>query len=96
MTQKNILVACGTGICTSTMATKKLQEALKKRGKDGKVKITQCKVSELVSKAHDVDLIISTTTVPSSIKTPVVMGTAFLTGVGIDKVTDEIIDILGI
>jgi len=96
MTQKTILIACGTGICTSTMAAKKLEEALKKRGKDDKVKITQCKVAELVSKAHDADLIVSTTTVPSSIEKPVVMGTAFLTGVGIDKVTDEIIEKLGI
>lgn len=93
---KKILIACGTGICTSTMAAKKLEESLRKKGKDKEVTIIQCKVAELVSKAPDADLIVSTTTVSGKIDKPVVMGTAFLTGIGVDKVTDEIIAKLGI
>ncbi len=93
---KKILVACGTGICTSTMAAKKLSAELEKRGKNKEVTIDQCKVAELASKAADVDLIVSTTQVSKSITTPVVMGVAFLTGVGVGKVVDEIVDKLGI
>ncbi|MCG8485173.1 MAG: PTS sugar transporter subunit IIB [Clostridia bacterium] len=93
---KKILIACGTGICTSTMATKKLMAGLERKGKENHVITVQCKVSELASKANDYDLIISTTQVPSGIKVPVVQGVAFLTGVGVDKVVDEIIEILGI
>lgn len=93
---KKILIACGTGICTSTMASKKLVAALEARGKANQVKITQCKVSELVAKANGYDLIISTTQVTGDIKIPVVQGVAFLTGVGVDKVVDEIVEKLGI
>ncbi|WP_422443664.1 PTS sugar transporter subunit IIB [Thermoanaerobacterium sp. DL9XJH110] len=96
MAKKTILIACGTGICTSTMVAKKLEESLKKKGKDKEVNIVQCKVAELISKAADADLIVSTTTVSNQISTPVIMGTAFLTGIGVDKVTDEIISKLGI
>jgi len=93
---KKILIACGTGICTSTMAAKKLMAALEKRGKENQVKTSQCKVAELASKANDYDLIISTTQVTGNLKVPVVQGVAFLTGVGVDKVVDEIIEKLGI
>ncbi len=93
---KKILVACGTGICTSTMAAKKLMTELEKRGKGNDVTVSQCKVAELASKAGDVDLIIATTNVSSSINKPVVMGVAFLTGVGVDKVIDEVIEKLGL
>lgn len=93
---KKILVACGTGICTSTMAAKKLISELEKRGKAKDITVNQCKISEVVSKAPDYDLIIATTQVSSEVKTPVVQGIAFLTGVGIDKVVDQVIEKLGI
>ncbi len=90
-TMAKILVACGTGICTSTMAADKLKKELEKRGKASNVSITQCKVSELSAKAADYDLIVATTQVSSKISTPVISGLPFLTGVGIDKVVDEIV-----
>ncbi|SCL89768.1 PTS sugar transporter subunit IIB [Sporanaerobacter sp. PP17-6a] len=93
---KKIVIACGTGICTSTMAADKLRKELKERKKDSNVTINQCKVAELVSKAADYDLIISTTQVPSKITTPVVSGLPFLTGVGISKVVDEVIEKLNL
>ncbi|AOT72641.1 PTS sugar transporter subunit IIB [Geosporobacter ferrireducens] len=94
--EKRVLVACGTGICTSTMAVNKFKTALEKRGKLSLFKIDQCKVAELAAKGNDYDLVIATTTVSAKINTPIVQGTAFLTGVGIDKVVDEILSILKI
>lgn len=91
-----ILVACGTGICTSTMAADKLKKELEKRGKDSGIIINQCKVAELNSKASGYDLIISTTQVSDKIEVPVVSGLPFLTGVGMDKVVDEVIEKLGL
>ncbi|MBB6217415.1 PTS system galactitol-specific IIB component [Anaerosolibacter carboniphilus] len=93
---KKILIACGTGICTSTMAANKLKTELEKRGKLSQVTINQCKVAEVVSKANDYDLIVATTQVSGQISIPVVMGVAFLTGVGMGKVVDEIIEKLNI
>lgn len=93
---KKILIACGTGICTSTMAANKLKEQLKSKGKADKVSISQCTVAELASKASDYDLVIATTQVSSRLETPVISGLPFLTGVGIDKVVDQVIETLNI
>ncbi|HLS52864.1 MAG TPA: PTS sugar transporter subunit IIB [Tissierellaceae bacterium] len=87
-----ILVACGAGIATSTMASNKLKEGLKERGKLQGVTIDQCKVAEVASKAQGYDLIVSTTQVPSRVEKPVVNGIPFLTGVGLDDAIEEVIE----
>ena len=42
---KKILLACGSGICTSTAVHKKVEEMLISKGYAGQFEITQCKVS---------------------------------------------------
>ena len=79
---KKILVACGTAIATSTVVAKKLEEKLKARGID--VRIDQCKASEVGSKAHGYDLIVSTTEVDDTMGKPHIRTLSFLTGIGID------------
>jgi PTS system galactitol-specific IIB component len=91
-----ILVACGTGICTSTMAVDRLKKELNARGKGNNITIVQCKVAEIPSKVNDVDLIVCTTQVSGNISKPVVSGLPFLTGVGVDKVIDEVVEKLGL
>lgn len=86
---KRILVACGTGIATSTVVAKKLEEAMKSRGVDAK--IDQCKVTEVAGKAAAYDVVVSTTEVEDSGGKPVVRALSFLTGVGIDADVDKIL-----
>lgn len=87
-----IVVSCGTGIATSTAVRHKIVENLKERGYGpDKVEIGQCRVSDLPTFADNYDLIISTAALPSSIKKPYVLGLAFLTGIGVDKVMDEVV-----
>ncbi len=93
---KKVLVACGTGIATSTMAAKKLEAALEKRGLLKQVKISQCTIAELPRKSPDYDLIIVTSRVAQDIKTPIVQGLPFLTGVGMEKTVDEVVEKLGL
>lgn len=93
---KKILVACGTGIATSTMVVNKLRNKLTQRGKISNVNISQCTVAELKSKADNFDLIVVTTKVSFTVKTPMILGIPLLTGVGEDKVLDEIISVLGL
>jgi PTS system galactitol-specific IIB component len=93
---KKILVACGTGICTSTMAAKKLETQLESRGLAGKFTISQCKVSELAFKANDFDVIVCTSNAAGSFDTPVIQGLAYLTGVQMDKTTDKVVEALGL
>ncbi len=90
---KKILVACGTAIATSTVVAKKLQEALEKRGLS--VKIDQCKASEVESKVHGYDLVVSTTEVGDTKGKPLVRTVSFLTGIGIDADVQKIAKLLG-
>lgn len=91
---KNILLACGTGICTSTAVNAKLQKILNEKGWEGKYKITQCKIAEVPMKSSAFDLCIATTQVSGEVKCPFIMGVAFLTGVGLAPIVDQVIKIL--
>ena len=91
MAKKKVLVACGTGIATSTVVTIKIQEALKVNHIDADV--VQCKVAELPMKVDGADLVVTTTTYENN-KIPVIRGLSFLTGIGMDKDLQKIVDIL--
>jgi galactitol PTS system EIIB component len=94
--KKKILIACGTGIATSTVVATKIADIFKQKGLADKVSFSICKVLELESKASDFDLII--TTVKTELKLPikVVMGVPFLINRGTEPIIQEIIDYLGL
>jgi PTS system galactitol-specific IIB component len=87
-----IVVACGTGIATSTHVAMKVKEMLEERGL--KVHTIQCRVPEVPHLAPDADLVISTAQVPYDISVPVIDGIPFLTGIGEKEVIDRIEQIL--
>lgn len=89
---KKVLVICGTGVATSTVVAESIRQRCADEGLA--VDITQGKVMDLVRGNPDVDLIVSTTEIPSSITVPVVAGLPFLTGIGKDAALDEIVEIL--
>ncbi|MGE5483874.1 MAG: PTS sugar transporter subunit IIB [Ignavibacteriales bacterium] len=89
--KKRVLVACGTGIATSTVVATKVADACQKSGVAAD--IIQCKAIEIPSYvAQGVDLIVTTTPLPQKITVPVVNGLAYLTGIGADQVTEQIIE----
>ncbi|MDR2766803.1 MAG: PTS sugar transporter subunit IIB [Treponema sp.] len=88
---KSILLACGSGIVTSTAVNDKLTKELIKRGYEGKFKITQCRVSEVVAKSTLFDFCVATSQVPTDAKCPVIGGIPFLTGIGVDAVMEKVI-----
>lgn len=88
---KSILLACGSGIVTSTAVNDKLTKELKKRGYEGKFKITQCRISEVVVKSTLFDFCVATSQVPADAKCPVIMGIPFLTGIGVDAVMEKVV-----
>lgn len=85
-----VLVACGTGIATSTVIASRVREIASNAGFN--VATTQAKVTEVESKAPDFDLIVASCQVPSTVKTPYVRAIAYLTGVGKEKVDAEILE----
>lgn len=90
---KKVVIACGAGLATSSMVRSKVEELLK----ENKVKstIVQCTLSELDGHDGDSDVFITTMKVPQSrYNTPVVLGSAYLTGINEEKVNDTILEIL--
>jgi PTS system galactitol-specific IIB component len=91
---KRILLACGAGVCTSTAARVKVEKILDSNGYKGQYKVDQCKIAEVPSKSADFDFVIATTMKPDGVKCPFVSGVCFLTGVGVDKTTKEILELM--
>ena len=85
---KRILIVCGTGIATSTVVARKVEEYCRKQGIE--VIVDQAKVMETLRGVEDYDLVISTTQLPAGVDTPSVNGLPFLTGVGVDQALQEI------
>lgn len=91
---KNILLACGSGIATSTAVNAKVSKILDDKGYKGKYKITQCKISEATTKSGSYDFLIATTMAPKELSCPFVPGVCFLTGVNMQKSIDMIVDLM--
>ena len=60
---KRIIIACGSGVATSTVANQKVSAYLDEHGYSGKYQIEQCQVSELAEKGKSADFAIATTVV---------------------------------
>ncbi|PKG22670.1 PTS galactitol transporter subunit IIB [Niallia nealsonii] len=89
---KKVLVACGGAVATSTVAANKIRDLLKE--KNIPADVSQCRVSELGSKASGADLIVTTAKVDRDYGVPVIHGVAFISGVGVDKTKQQILDVL--
>ncbi|MBE6469399.1 MAG: PTS galactitol transporter subunit IIB [Coriobacteriaceae bacterium] len=91
---KKILLACGSGIATSTAVHMKVEQMLNDRGFAGQFEITQCKVSEAPAKSPNFDFLIATTMAPAGLECPYVNGIPYLTGVGVSDADEEIIRLM--
>ncbi|MCM3213185.1 PTS galactitol transporter subunit IIB [Niallia taxi] len=89
---KKVIVACGGAVATSTVAANKIRDLLKE--KNIPADVSQCRVSELASKASGADLIVTTAKVDRDYGVPVIHGVAFISGVGVDKTKQQILDVL--
>jgi len=92
--KKVILVACGTGIATSTMAAKSIESAMEDRGYD--IITRQCKTAEIKARLNGVDLLVTTTSFSEDIGVPIIRTLAFLTGMGKEEAIDQIVEALGL
>lgn len=92
---KTLLIVCGAGHATSTIAVAKVQEWLN-QNKYTDVKIYQSKSADELNKIDDYDAVISTTIVADSIKDKVINGLPLLTGVGVDQLYADLKERLGL
>lgn len=89
---KKIIVACGSGIATSTVALSKIQTGLECKGKLKDIQFVQTSLSELPSLVEGATVIVTTAQGGDGFGVPVVSGLGLITGLGVDKVIDEIIE----
>lgn len=87
---KKLLIMCGSGIATSTVAAGKVKQWLKDNNLEDEVKIYQSKIAEEVNHIDDYEAVITTTTVPDNIKDKVIFGLPLLTNMGIDQMWDQL------
>lgn len=87
-----VLVACGTSIATATVAANKVREIAQQAGLN--VDVAQCKAMELRGKiqTYGPHIIIAMTPVPKDLGIPVFMGIPFLSGIGMEKLKQDILE----
>ncbi len=93
MKLKKILVACGAALATSVVVARKLEEELSRRNIS--IIIDTCKTDEVASRVKDYTILI--TTAPFDDKTiniPVIHPVSFLTGIGIERDMNKIVEII--
>lgn len=86
-----ILIACGSGIATSTVAQEKVKRILAEAGIPAR--ITKGTVSQIQSLANDVDVVMVTTKYPGTIDKPVVQVFGLISGINEDKVAQQVVDV---
>ena len=86
---KTILVACGAGIATSTVVCDRVEELIKLHKLNAQ--IIQCKIGEVASSEKDADLLLSTTILPQKYSIPTIRAMAYISGIGMEKLDEEII-----
>ena len=89
---KRIVVACGTGMATSTMISEKVKELLDEHGIE--YTITQCILGELMSHADNADLFVTSMKVDLDCDVPIVVGTPFLMGINEEMTAEKILEVL--
>lgn len=91
---KKIVLACGSGVATSTAVAQKVGALLDEHGYKGQYHIVQCAIAEAPAQCSDAALLIATTVAPQGIECEYVSGIAFLTGMGLDAVQQQILDVM--
>ncbi|MBC1372120.1 PTS sugar transporter subunit IIB [Listeria booriae] len=86
---KKVLVACGAGIATSTVVMNRVENLLKDNGIDADVR--QIKIAEAASLQEGADLIVSTTILPTTYNVPTLIATAYISGIGMEELDEEIL-----
>ncbi len=90
--KKVVLVACGTGIATSTVVAERVERLIKENKLNAQV--VQCKMAEVASKEKEASLLVTTTILPRTFSIPVVKAMGYLTGIQTQKIDNEIIEFL--
>ena len=91
--KKTILVACGSGIATSTAIVAAIREMLDENGIE--CNIEQCSILEIEEYEDSCDFIVSSSRLQKEYSIPSINGVSFLTGVGLEETKEKILKQIG-
>jgi galactitol PTS system EIIB component len=99
MTKKLIWLACGSGVASSQMAAYTLGKLLKAKNIDATIEVVAFR--DIRGKSTKPDLLVSiapgfTMDNPNLANVPIVMGVGLLTGIGTEKIVQDIIKALNL
>lgn len=87
-----IIVACGSGVATSTLASRDVEEVCKAYDIDAVIET--CSMSSVVGAAQDADVVLTTNRYEKELRCPVMSVTSFITGIRVDKTKKELGELL--
>ncbi|WP_110953937.1 PTS sugar transporter subunit IIB [Anaerosinus massiliensis] len=87
-----ILVACGSGVATSTLAARTVEEVCEAHHIS--VNVSTCSMGELSSCVENADLVLTTGKYDRTLPKPVLSVTSFITGIGVEKTKKAIVELL--
>lgn len=88
----NILVACGSGVATSTLASKTVEEICKEVGINANIQTSSMR--DIVGNAANADIVLTTNKYDKDIGKPILSIISFVTGLGVEKTKQNLIDLL--
>lgn len=89
--KKKVIVACGGAVATSTVAANAVVDLAKENGID--IEIAQVRISEIEFNLP-ADLIVTTSKVKRDYGAPLITGMPFISGIGVDKTKEKILEVL--
>ena len=93
MTKKiKILIACGSGVATSTLASQAVEDVCKEYGIEAAIET--CSMKTIENSAKNADIVLSTNRYEKDLGKPYMSVTSFITGMGIDKTKRTLGDLL--
>jgi len=87
-----IIVACGSGVATSTVIASKVEDILKRNGLKGE--IIQCSLSEVSNNLKGVALVVTSMGRLEAKDVPVIVALPYITGIGIEEIDKKIENVL--
>lgn len=90
MTKKQVLIACGAGIATSTVVNGAIEDMTKEHNLN--VELVQIKIAEVGSYVDTADLLVTTAMTKKEFPFPVINAQSFLTGIGTDDTKQKILE----
>lgn len=88
MKKLKIMVACGSGVATSTLASKAVEEVCKEYGIEAV--IDTCSMRSVADEANGCDVVLTTNKYDKELSCPVMSVTPFITGIKINKTKEDL------